>query len=275
MGLSSNILWHQAKKDGLKGIIRDRCLYYSYSEESVISSLAKLKTRFAFPMISVCDLPLSETGGYLKKYGDYTIGFSSAWGKRNGFSTVWYCDEHSNTLLYLLRLFADKFNLYYFDTGKDVDYQRIIYLLSYVKQYEGPLPKKNYKRYRFYDEREQRRVPSFEDLSLIGEKQFIINYEDYKKGHNNSPLLPKALNIPFEWEDVRYIIVEKNEEKDEVMELVKKSSNRDDLRIMYLTNKEVREDVIGLSHDVKEDPIIITSENLEEIADKLRLPIIK
>lgn len=72
MGLSSNTLWHQTKKDGLKGIIRDKCLYLSYSVEDLTS--LGYKSKFAYPMVSVCDLPLSETGNYLKKYGDYYCG---------------------------------------------------------------------------------------------------------------------------------------------------------------------------------------------------------
>lgn len=39
---------------------------------------------------------------------------------------------------------------------QDEYYQKIVYILSYIKQYEGPLPRRNYKKYRFYDERELR-----------------------------------------------------------------------------------------------------------------------
>ena len=156
MGLSSNILWHQTKKDGLRGIIKNKCLYYSYSVEDIIGYD---KYKFAYPMVSVCDLPLAETGNYLKKYGDYTIGFCAEWGKRNNFSAVWYCDQNSLALKTIIDMLARKFNTFRFETEKDEDYQRIIYLLSYIKLYEGPLPKRNYKKYRFYDEREVRRVP--------------------------------------------------------------------------------------------------------------------
>ena len=106
MGLSSNTLWHQTKKDGLKGIIRDMCLYLSYSLEDVKST--GYDAEFAYPMVSVCDLPLSETGNYLKKYGDYTIGFSADWGKRNHFAAVWYCDKSSLALKTIVETLARK-----------------------------------------------------------------------------------------------------------------------------------------------------------------------
>lgn len=272
MGLSSNTLWHQTLKESLKGIIRDQCLYYAYSVENVVSDKGRMQAEFAFPMISVCDLPLAETGGYLKKYGDYTIGFSSRWGRKKGFSTVWYCDYNSITLHNLLSLFARKIKEYGFDTSRDIDYQCIVYLLSYVKQYEGPLPKKNFRRYRFYDEREQRLVPSFEALNKVSELQFITDYDDYKKHHNNSPILSKNLNVSFGWDDVKYIIVEREAEKNEFRSLVEKCAKRTDLNISYFTNKEVKEDIIGLEHNIqeKEEFRPISNEEIDKIFEALK-----
>lgn len=37
MGLSSNVLWHQTKKDGLMGILKAKKLYFSYSLENILS----------------------------------------------------------------------------------------------------------------------------------------------------------------------------------------------------------------------------------------------
>lgn len=105
MGLSSNTFWHQTRKDGLKGIINSQCLYYGYSLEDLTP--AGYNVKFAYPMVSVCDLPLSETGNYLKKYGDYTLGFSSEWGKKHGFSTVWYYKNYRFYYERELRLVPD------------------------------------------------------------------------------------------------------------------------------------------------------------------------
>ena len=249
MGISSNVLWHQTKKRGLWGIIRNKCLYFSYSVESVTSTI--YNAEFAYPMVSVCDLPLSETGAFLKKYGNYTIGFTSDWGKRNHFSAVWYCDKNSFALKTILDLFAQKIGAFGDDDTKDTNYQKIIYILSYVKQYEGPLPKRNYKKYRFYDERELRCVPDAETLGQIGEKTILWDYLSYKKAHNDSSLLPKSLCVPFEWDDIKYIIVEKENEKAELKRMIEKKSGRKDLQISFFTNTEVKDDIIGVTHDVK------------------------
>ena len=254
MGLSSNTLWHQTNKDGLKGIIKDQCLYISYSLESITSNLKHVNGEFAYPMVSVCDLPLAETGNYLKKYGNYTIGFSAEWGKRNHFSSVWYCDQNSFAIKTILEMLASKIMDFGDKIESDKDYQSIAYILSYVKLYEGPLPKRNYKKYRFYDERELRYVPDVGTLNKHKQKQILWNYEEYKKANNNSPLLPRSLNIPFEWKDIKYILVEKDSEKDEFRNLIVNHSGRKALNISFFTNKEVKEDIIGMSHDILNSP---------------------
>lgn len=270
MGLSSNTLWHQTKKDGLKGIIKDKCLYLSYSLEEVTS--AGYNVEFAYPMVSVCDLPLAETGNYLKKYGDYTIGFSSEWGKRNHFSAVWYCYKDSYALKTIVEMLARKIAEFGDKVENDQDYQRIVYILSYIKQYEGALPKRNYKNYRFYDERELRFVPDADRLKEIGEKQMLWNYEAYKKTHKNSAQLPKSMNVAFNWDDIKYVIVEKDGEKLEFRKFIEKMSGRDDLNISFFTNREVKEDIIGMSHDEQETPRFefATEADIDEIFAKMK-----
>ncbi len=269
MGLSSNTLWHQTDEDGLKGIVKDKCLYISYSVEKVTS--AGYDVEFAYPMVSVCDLPLAETGNFLNKYGGYTIGFNAEWGKRNHFAAVWYCYKNSFALKTIVEMLARKINYFGEKVENDEDYQRIVYILSYIKQYEGPLAKHNYSNYRFYDERELRFVPNADKLKEIGEKSMLWNYQAYKDAHNGSPLLPKSLNITFEWEDVKYIIVEKENEKQEYKKLIEDRSGRKDLNISFFTNKEVVEDIIGMNHDEHDDPQISTDADIDEIFKKMKI----
>ena len=271
MGLSSNTLWHQTKKDGLKGIIKNKCLYLSYCVEDLTSTGYDYAS-FAYPMVSVCDLPLAETGEYLKKYGDYTIGFSSMWGERNHFSTVWYCSKNSNTLHTVLKMLAKKIREHGVIIEDDIDYQRIVYIMSYIKLYQGELPKRHYKNYRFYDERELRYVPDYNKLRAIGEKPFLWDYEGYKKSHNDSAFLPTTLNIPFEWDDIKYIIVEKESEKEEFRKLIEINSGRNTFDISFFTNKEVKEDIIGMDHNRKElhEIKFATDADIDEIFESLK-----
>ncbi len=104
----------------------------------------------------------------------------------------------------------------------------------------------------------------------MGELQFITDYSDYKVRHNDSPLLPKSLKLPFEWNDVKYIIVEKEEEKNEIRDLIEKQAQRRILNISFFTNKEVKEDVIGLSHDVQDGSRPLTNEEIDAILNDLQ-----
>ena len=255
MGISSNTLWHQTNKKGLKGIIKNKCLYLSYSLEDIHST--RYNSKYAYPMVSVCDIPLAETGNYLKKYGFYTIGFSAEWGRRNHFSTVWYCDQNSLTIEKIHDMLVNRIVSEDTNSGENMEddwfTQNIVYICSYIKQYEGPLLKRGYKKYRFYDERELRYVPDTKVLSEIGAKQMLSEqeYNEYKAKHKKSPILSKNLNIPFEWEDIKFIIVDKDSEKTEFRDVIQKCSGKKDLNISFFTNDEVREDIIGMCHDKK------------------------
>lgn len=272
MGLSSNTLWHQTKKEGLEGIIEKRCLYYSYSKEFVASNLNQHCAEFAFPMISVCDLPLSETGLYLGKYGGYTIGLDVEWGKRNNFTAVWYCDPNSMALRTIMDMMISKIGSFGDCVDDDKEYQKIVYLFSHIKLYEWSLTQKNYKNYRFYDERELRLVPAYQTLKDNEESPMLWNYDKYRAEHGTSLLTPK-MKVTFDWDDVKYIIVKEEQDKAYFRTLVESSSKRRDLNISYFTNKEVMEDVIGQDHNEIEEmklpdvPVIevATKEDIDEI----------
>ena len=64
MGISSNVLWHQTRKDAFFEILKSKKLCVSYSQEEVMPRL-----RVAFPMVCLCDLPLSEFASNNWTYG--------------------------------------------------------------------------------------------------------------------------------------------------------------------------------------------------------------
>ena len=105
MGLSSNILWHQTNERGFYEILKSKKLRYSYCLERIIPEFHL--EPIAFPMISVCDYPLSEIGNNKWAYGNYNIGFRQEWGVKAGFSPVWYCSMGSRGLRQLNVLLED------------------------------------------------------------------------------------------------------------------------------------------------------------------------
>ena len=137
-------------------------------------------------MICLCDLPLSEFASNNRTYGEYAIGFKRDWVIRNGFNPV--CNYHlqSNLMQRMYTLVRDAIS----EILSGV-MNMAIYFLSYYKPIEGQLitSKREYKNYRFYDEREYRMVPYF--TQLIGNHQMLSmeEYASYKDAHNGKSFL--------------------------------------------------------------------------------------
>lgn len=188
-------------------------------------------------MLSLCDIPLADILDYLEKYDGYSIGLSREWGKKHNMSPVIYCEPTSNLLIDIQDLIINhnnNINIYFWK------------LFSHIKNHEGKLPKFNYINYRFYNEREIRITPQFEEL-----KQNNINpllnkqeYYEYKQNHNNSPLLPEMLYVPFDYSDIKYIIVKNEDDIDDFKKII-----GDTAKINYFTIQQVKKDIIGIDHN--------------------------
>lgn len=242
MGLSSDVLWHQTNKSALVNILNEMKLRYGYALETIFQYR---REGFAIPIISMCDLPFSELHSYLGKYGGYVIGLSSDWGKRNAFTPVWYNHKESGIVKMLSSLYTRSYKAEDLDTAYTA-----LRLMSYIKLVEGTLKRREYKKYRFYDEREVRNCPTieeFQDLKLT----WLMNkseYEKFKEDNGGTPLLSVGVN--FEWSDVKYIIVDKESEVDEFnRQFICNNAQASHVQIFYAT--QVLRDFIGAEHNVK------------------------
>lgn len=207
MGLSSNILWHQTNEQGFYEILKSKKLRYSYCLERIIPEF-KFKP-IAFPMISVSDYPLSEIGNNQWAYGNYCIGFKQIWGVKAGFSPVTYCSLGSRSLQVLNILLDDSMK-------NDIQsrFGAVMYLFAHMKFVQAPLVTKHkkFKNYRFYDEREWRVVPYITetDNSKLWPFYDEEDYKEFKKENNGTSLLD--IGVDFQYDDINYIIVEKEED---------------------------------------------------------------
>lgn len=238
MGLSSNILWHQTKVDSLKEILRSKMFLCAYSVEDVEDMAGQ---NYAFPMVSMCDLPLSELKEFLGKYHSYCIGMSREWGVRNRFTPIWYYEAKSRVPKILKSAIEDALK------NSDDTILTLMAILSYMKKVEGPLPKHNYEIYRFYDEREVRHVSSF-DYVVAGKNEPILTEEGYAeyKTKTGSPVTNS--HVKFEWSDVRYIIVKEKAEVDDMIAFLE-SLGCDNPHIGVFYEDEIIQDVIGYKHN--------------------------
>lgn len=241
MGLSSNILWHQTNKDALKKILKQKCFRYSYSLECIESERFTLE--LAFPMLSLCDIPFADIGEYLTKYGGNSIGLSREWGINHRITPVIYCEPTSNLL--------NSINDFIINNANDNVFSFATKLLSHIKNHDGQLPKYNYRRYRFYDEREMRIIPTSIELERTGQKPILKKerYNDYKLDNNNSSLLPNELNIPFSYNDIRYFILKDDKSIAEIKDILSKEIDLRTTNISFFTTSQIKEDFIGENHN--------------------------
>ena len=249
MGLSSNVLWHQTRREAFFEILKSRKLYVSYSQEEVFPQL-----RVAFPMICLCDLPLSEFASNNWTYGEYAIGFTREWAIRKGFNPVCYYHHQSNLMQQMYKLVSDANN-----SGLDGVLKMAIYLLSYNKPVEGQLITSNreYHNYRFYDEREYRMVPYF--TLLKGNKHMLSmeEYASYKKTHKGKSLLDEV-SIEFDYDDINYIVVKSDMNVAQTKKIFGDSLHKFNVNI--LTKDQVVYDIIGSNHNI---PIVKSQQELD------------
>ncbi len=257
MGLSSNILWHQTSYNSLRKILKGQRLLCAYSVEDVADMAGQ---NLAFPMVSMCDLPLSEFTEFQGKYDHYSIGLSREWGIKNKFTPIWYYEAKSRVPQILRKeiLNAAKNN--------SDSITSLIGILSYMKKVEGPLPKHNYSTYRFYDEREVRFVPSFDYVISGGDKPILTEdeYSNYK-AVNGSPVINAY--VRFEWSDVRYIIVREKHQIERIYSELA-SLGCDNRQIGVFCEDEIYQDVIGYKHNI-EIPVAPAVPIADEIREKI------
>lgn len=208
MAISTNSVIHYTDTlDNLKGILQHGfrlkyCLEEWEFRKSETQSLA-------YPMVSFCDIPLTEVTNHIDAYGGYGIGLTKNWASSNGLNPVLYIDVDSN----LAKCLDDQIqkirkSKVKFSAAMAVS---ILQVLGYVKNYCGDLTRgdNTVKNYIFYNEREWRYVP---EKKALGGKDSELGADEYlneKEKHNQNI---GAIYLPFSPKDISYIIVEKDED---------------------------------------------------------------
>jgi len=211
MPISSNTLFHFTNKyEHLINIIENnfRPHYALEDFNTIFPGEAVNYLKLAIPMVSFCDIPLSQTAEHLSTYGCYGIGLTKVWGKRNGITPVLYTYPESILAGFLRKMIKG--------TQKLEDQEReFLYDISrFIKPYTGPLwraygIKENVV---FYNEREWRYIPVDHKLLLMAED--FLNESERKKYNED---VSSRYSIEFKPDDIRYLIVST---EDEILTLV-------------------------------------------------------
>lgn len=211
MGLYPTTLFHFTSKDALYGILEHN-FSVSYARERIISKGTTME--LGVPMVSFCDLTLSELKTFVGKYGSFGIGLSKTWASKNGLNPVWYVDRDSP----VMRLFVKGVKLV-FDQLKSLPAtssdpsirearRNILNTNRYVKNYRGPLIRDGKtidKNYSFADEREWRFVPEMSEAIKPLVVMSDIDTPAKKAALNSSA---SGVKLIFEPDDIKYLVVE-------------------------------------------------------------------
>jgi hypothetical protein len=203
MPLSSNSLIHLTDTEEKLKLIIQEGFKVKYCNEKINTSENPTFNAF-IPMVSFCDIPLSEIKNHISAYGEYGLGLKKNWGKKHGLNPVLYIDIDSrigNTFTAIIK------NMFKGKKIKELteDETSLANIFRYMKNYEGTLTRKDktINKYRFSDEREWRYVPEPKDAHLLFAAKTIDS--DDKKNYINTSI--GDLRLTFELEDINYLIL--------------------------------------------------------------------
>lgn len=224
MPLSSNTLIHfTEEKECIKGILQENFKVFNCRESIVLGGgLAS----WIIPMVSFCDIPLSEIKDHISKYGDYGVGMTKEWAIRRGLNPVLYIAQQS-TLSESYRRAWNCFNVAEgLDAHQWTDGQKALAdVLRYIKNYEGELSRKGQTTpdYRFSDEREWRYVPAYSEACDMLLSASWYDFDDNKQ-ISDSKL--DSYQLEFEPNDIKYIIIKSDTEIGEFIDHLRRAKGK-------------------------------------------------
>ena len=242
--------------------VSSNCLFHFTNDFEVLKSILKKgfivsyckEANFAIPMLSFCDIPLSQAKYHLDNYGDYVIGMKLEWAIKNKFNPVLYVEANSHlkedykkTVRGIKNMDLDKIKL-----EEMVNYNDATSLYDSVSRLmkpfagtlkRGDIIKENYK---FYDEREWRYIPQ-NHPNIKNKPLSFKEYEEFKK-KNPKPHFPDY-PIIFDSNDIKYLIVKNDKNIIELINYLMTLSNLgspQDIQILtskILSSAQIKDDL--------------------------------
>src|SRR5262245_55949793 len=230
--LSSATLFHFTRSlDTLKSIL-DSGLRPFYSSEDL--KIFGVKECPGVPMVSLCDIPLSQTRKHVDDYGRYAIGFDKKWGMTKNISPVHYIYEGSICARVILDIYDSLPSGSFYKNCSCMKFNTRTAIFFYGKPYRGSLLRKDASgrivdkgEVSFYDEREWRYVPFADqttNMEAIPDAVRAMLSEGELKDANilssASASLHDHYKLKFGAEDVKYVIVDKENEIPDLVDFI-------------------------------------------------------
>lgn len=199
MSTSSNCIIHYTNDiQNLYSILKNG-FFPSYCKEK-ISLKSDFKT-FAVPIVSFCDIPLSQVKDHMLKYGEYGIGLTIEWASNLGLNPVQYLEKSSTLNQGISNIMNFLHNDWHeiidddddFEKFYDETYRGAVCVLQSIKNYSNELIRNNINlgEYKFYDEREWRYSPII-SINDVDEYPDIYYEDDFKELEKKFPQKPPA-----------------------------------------------------------------------------------
>ncbi len=247
MGISSNSIVHFTdSKQALKSILKNNFKIHYCKEEICFNDDNTFQ--IAVPMVSFCDITLSQVKTHMQKYGNYGLGLTKEWAKRKKLNPVLYFAKNSFLAHSYLNFFIEHFK----NPGnrKEIpdlsdDSKRLFDIVRYMKNYENTLTRQQevHENYRFYDEREWRYV-----LDFMQHPHFLYPTKtDFDKDVANKGI--ESYILEFEPNDIKYIIIKDEEEISEFINVLRTAKGKkfsmndvEKLTTRIITSTQIYED---------------------------------
>lgn len=194
----------------------------------------------AYPVICFCDINLHKIDEHMNFYGGYGIAFSKKWGIRNGVQPLQYINPHS--------ILHDDFSVA-FKAAMECETEDFAqnYLLSqmyYMKPIEGTMERDGVEKPKnFTDECEWRYIPN---VKVEGLPQAISDAEIFSLATLNQTIsIKESCWLKFEVKDIKYIIVQTDNEFTRLNELIEAKPINREGKNMLISKILVWENVKG------------------------------
>ncbi|WP_239397078.1 abortive infection system antitoxin AbiGi family protein [Pseudoalteromonas sp. OOF1S-7] len=199
------------------------------------------KGSVAYPMVCFCDIPLSRIQEHVGKYGEYGIGLTKEWAKRNKLNPVIYLQKDSELGFSFNKVYGQSLKgAGELSMNKSLRFN-LMKMLSYIK------PVQSVDGYDYYQENEWRYVPVHSKVELwVNEGEF----SDPEVEESLNEVTKDVCMLKIEPKDIKYIFVKNDSEIDDMIRFIGRiysrsyqSSEVSTLMSRLLSVERIREDL--------------------------------
>lgn len=178
--ISANALFHFTKTpESLASILANDFWPHYHSEQ--IHLRADVNYELWIPMVSFCDIPLSQIDQHIETYGHYGLGMSKQWGIKNGLNPILYLNADS--------ILAADLHTSFKATFETEGVEALVKAQRFIKEYRD-------RDKCYYDEREWRFVPDAKILQMAPANRSISEFNEDVRSHR----------LSFSPADIRYVV---------------------------------------------------------------------